>query len=97
MASPSAALAQKRVKICGKFWENGGRVTETQPGKYRSTPRVRFASRATGASPPALQLIMYVGHSELNGAKEKRILAKKYPAFSNLPSLSFQRAIKGSF
>ena len=55
MASRSAALAQKRVKICEKFGKNWGRVTEEQPGKYRSTPRVRFASRATGASPPALQ------------------------------------------
>ena len=42
-------------KSAESFEKNGGRVTQGQPGKYRSTPRVRFASRATGASPPALQ------------------------------------------
>ena len=46
-----AKSRQNLRKVCGKL----GRRHRERNGKYRSTPRVRFASRATGASPPALQ------------------------------------------
>ena len=60
MAARRAALAAKSGTFCEKLLKKWGSVTETQMGTSASAPRVRFVSRATGASPPALQYFLQI-------------------------------------